>query len=81
MDIPLQNVLTVHICNKHQYLIRIPLCETSHTYCIAVLGSKKFQSVVLLNSDWTATSNLSYHLPMVGFLPYLTFYWIHLESK
>ena len=74
MDIPLQNVLTVHICNKHWYPIYIPLYETFHTYCIEFLGSKKFQSVVLLNSDWIATSDLSYQLPMVVFLPSLTFY-------
>ena len=74
MDIPLENVLTVHIYNKHQYPIFIPLYETFHTYCIAVLGSKKFQSVVFLNFDWTVASDLSYQLPMVVFLPSLTFY-------
>ena len=73
MDIPLQNVMTVHICNKHRYPICIPLCETSHTYCIVVLGLKKFQSVVLLNSDWIAADDLSYYLPMVVFLPFFTF--------
>ena len=81
MDIPLQNVLTVHICNTHKYPICTPLYETFHTYCIVVLGSKKFQSVVLLNSDVTTASDLSYQLPMVVFLPSLTFYWIHPEFK